>query len=689
MENTDTSQAFSFAVEFEGSSKLYGLAHHSYQLALKETTDGSSDPFRLKNTDNWGYDADSTTALYGSIPAIYGHSANFTSGAFLHNAAQMFVDITYSGNRPSAYFMVEGGSLDLFILIGPTPKDVVRQYTSLTGVNSMPPAWALGYHQNRYTYWTQEEVKEVVALMDAADFPLDVIFLDDGYTNGNRYFQWNPENFTDPLEMQQNVSATGRHMIAVSDPHVAVDENYFMYVEGKELDFYVKNSDGSDFQDYSWPGLSVWVDFLNPAARDWYGNLFLYENFQGTTETIGGFWNDMNEPSIYNDTIERTFPPELVHFGQVTNRDIHNIYGLLHVKATNKGLAIRDNYEKRVFILSRSHFAGSQRYAAVWTGDNIADWPHLRNSISECLTFNLLGTVMCGADVGGFFTNPTDEIFQRWYQAAIWIPYFRAHSNKGTIRREPYLYPEEIQAVLRLAVKTRYKHIPYWYLLMFEHTQSGDPLIRPLFYSYPEYLEYDDHLLLGEEILARPVLEPEVSEVAVTFPGSNLWYRVDDDSWKIYEGASEQNVAVNITTSPFFYRGGSIIVRKDIERPSTTQMADDPFQLYVTLDANNNAEGRIYFDDHVSLEFSTKESYYYSRLIYDYATNGVKFETISGNPEGFNARIQSIVVHQEGENKETVTKTYTTTRDGTPLENIDIIQMHKLMQSDNSFTLYL
>ncbi|XP_018562585.1 probable glucan 1,3-alpha-glucosidase [Anoplophora glabripennis] len=689
MKNAETveDQAFSFRVEFEGANKLYGLAHHSFQMALKETVDGSSEPFRMKNLDIGEYDEDSPLALYGSIPVVYGHSADFTSGVFLHNAAQMFVDINYTGDRPSAYFMVECGHFDLILFLGPTPRDVVRQYSSMMGVTRMPQLWVFGYHQNRHTYWTQEEVKDVVAKMDQADFPLDIIFLDYGYTNKYRYFEWNPENFTDPLEMQQNISATGRRIIAVSNTHVPVDLDYYIYVDGKELDIYVKNPEGSDYKDLTRAGESVWIDFLIPDALTWYAFLFDFSKFSGTSETIAGFCHDSNQPSFLNDTTERTFPPETLHYEQTQNREIHNFYPLMHVRAADAALSFRDRYEKRVFILSRAHFAGSHQYAAVWTGDNTASWPHLRNSITECLTYNLMGTVQCGANVGGFYGDPTEELLQRWYQVGIWIPYFRAHSSGDSAPREPYLFSEEVQSVIRLAIKTRYKHIPYWYRLMFDHTQSGDPLIRPLFYSYPEYIDYDDHFLIGEEILSRPVLEAGVSEVQVTFPGNDIWYRVDDDSWAVYEGGTNQNLVVNITTSPYFYRGGSIIPRMDIERPSTTQMMTDPFQLYVTLDDDDNAEGLLYFDDYITLHY-IRASYFYFKLTYDYGTNGIRFQQVSGSSDGFTPRIQRIVVHRRGTNKETITTTYTTTGDGSPLEDVDIVQ-HLLLKEKEGFTIYL
>ncbi|KAJ8949565.1 hypothetical protein NQ318_016196, partial [Aromia moschata] len=621
VENTSDSQAFNFDVEFEGATKLYGLHHHSYKLALDETADGSKEPFRLRNSDV--YDLNSTMALYGSVPVLYGHSVNGTSGIFFHNAAEEWIDISYKGDRPSAHFMVESGTFDMFVLFGPTTQAVVRQFTNLTGVAHLPQLWTLGYHQCRWSYNSQEDVKYVVAEMDNHDFPMDAIWLDIDYTDEKRYFTWNPESFSDPIEMQKNLSTTNRKLVTILDPHIKVDDNYPVYA-GAKGKYFVKWANGSDFEGTCWPGVSNYLDFLNPEVRDYYVSWYAYNKFNGSTETLAGVWNDMNEPSVF-DTLEKTMPFEAVHYNNVLHRDIHNIYGLLQTKATHQGLILRDNGTKRPFILSRSHFAGSQRYAAMWTGDNTADWPYLVISYSECMLSNIVGMVFCGADVGGFSGNPDHELLQRWYQAGVWLPFYRGHATQDSPRREPYLFPEDVQAVIRNAIKMRYKHIPVFYTLFYEHTRYGDPVIKPVFYDYPEYLEYDGYILVGSDILARPVLEPGISSQTVEFPGNEetFWYRVDNGSWVVHLGSSRTNLPVNISTSPFFYRGGSIIPRKNKERPSTANLTDDPYTLYVNLDANRNAEGRLYVDDYTSFAYSTDNTYFYVNITYISESNRV------------------------------------------------------------------
>ncbi|KAJ8949575.1 hypothetical protein NQ318_016206 [Aromia moschata] len=670
MQNTNDSKAFSFDVDFPQATQLYGLLHHAYKIGLRDTVNGKSDPFRLRNSDTANYETDSPMALYGSVPVIYGNTGSALFGIFLHNAAEQWVDISYA-NTPSAYFMVESGTLDFFVMLGPGPTEVIRQFTSLTGVAHMPQLWTLGYHQCRFTYTSQEEVKDVVAQMDNHDFPMDAVWLDDGHSNGNRYFEWNPENFSDPVEMQKYISATGRKIVTIIDPHIKVDSNYSVYAEAKEK-YFIKWTNGSNFEGICWPGLSSWIDFLDPAASDYYASWYAYDKFNGSTETLAGIWNDMNEPSVFDENFENTMPFETVHYGGVSHRDIHNIYGFLHTKSTHQGLMQRDEGTKRPFILTRSHFAGSQRYAAMWTGDNTADWPYLAASYSECMTANILG------------------------MAAAWLPFFRGHSNKGTARREPYLFDEDVQAVIRNAIKLRYKHIPVFYTLFYEHTLYGDPVVRPLFYTFPSYLEYDDHMLVGTDIMVRPILEPNVTEVLVTIPSNHkveYWYRVDDDSWNWHTGPTEiDDLKVNISTIPIFYRGGSIIARKDREKVSTAHMINDPFNLYVNLDSVRLAEGRLYVDDYTSFEYSKSKNYLYLGFSYLQDSNGVQITNLdpTSNSTDVTVLIQSIIVHSTSSSgsRTSIRKEHTTTSDGTPLVSIDIAnELRK--RSAEGVTLYL
>ncbi|KYB24988.1 neutral alpha-glucosidase C [Tribolium castaneum] len=681
---TEVNAPFSFGVKFPQAVQLYGIHEHCETLALKNTAPGGTDPYRLKNSDVGGFEIESPMALYGSIPVLYGHGPKATSGVFLHNAAQQWVETTSSSaGTTQAYFMTEAGCLDLFVLLGPTPTQVVRQYTQLTGTAHLPQIWVLGYHQSRYSYDTQELVKDVAANFDSHNFQLDAIWLDIDYTDGFKYFTWNPDTFSDPVEMQNVLNGTNKKLVTIIDPHIKVEEGYNVYDGALAKDLFVKNADGSVFQGSCWPGLSSYMDFLNPEARDFYGSMYSYENFQSTTATLAGIWNDMNEPSVFDNSLEMTLPADAIHHGNVKHQEIHNIYGFLHTMSTHKGLLERDNATKRPFILTRSHFAGSQRFAAIWTGDNTADWPYLLAEVQECLNSNILGIVLCGSDVGGFFNNPSNELYERWYQLGAWLPFFRAHSTKDAERREPYLKPEDTQGVVRTALQTRYKHLPVWYTLAFEHTITGDPIVRPLFYQYPEDVsvyKIDDQLLLGRDILVRAVAEAGVESVDVYFPGGGNEVWVSETSDDVQAGNGKVAIPVTRENIPVYYRRGGIVVRKDTVRSNTAEMASDSFTIYYTVDENNTAHGTLYIDDGVSFKYRDENDYTYVNI--EVSGDNVTISNIQGDGN-YPVIIEKIVRRdivqmpegsQSGRYKEIV---HTTDASGQLLKNVKIDPKNK------------
>lgn len=320
---------------------------------------------------------------------------------------------------------------------------------------------------------------------------------------------------------------------------------------------------------------------------------------------------------------------------------------------TFKGLLAR-NANKRPFQLTRAHYAGSQRYTAMWTGDNAAEWSHLAASYPMCLSEAIAGISFCGADIGGFFNNPDPELLTRWYQAAIWLPFFRQHAHIDTKRREPYLYSTEIQARIRSALKLRYAHLPLWYTEFYEHERSGEPVIRPLYYSYPkdkEVVDIDNQVLLGTSVLAQVVSEAGASSAQVYLPPNEIWYDILD--FKAYQGNGHITVPVNADKIPAFYRGGSIVPRMDRPRRASTLMHDDPYTLYVNLDGNKSAKGTLYIDDYESYGYR-KKKYLYVQFIYasnkltatkidkdaDYPTlSWLERVVVLGAPKGFTSAV--------------------------------------------------
>lgn len=496
--------------------------------------------------------------------------------------------------------------------------------------------FTLGYHQSRWNYNDQEDVATIAEGFDEHDMPMDVMWLDIEYTDGKKYFTWDSRKFPNPLEMVQNLTAKGRKLVVIIDPHIKRDTNYFLHNDATNLGYYVKTRDGKDYEGWCWPGASSYLDFFDPKVREYYATLYSLEKFHGTTNDVY-IWNDMNEPSVFNGP-EVTMPKDVVHYGSWEHRDVHNIVGLYFTSVTYDALYKRSGGSLRPFILSRSFFAGSQRYVAIWTGDNMAEWSHLRVSYPMCLSVAISGISFCGADVGGFFKNPDSELLVRWYQAGAWLPFFRQHSHIETKRREPWTFNDETTQIVRDALRMRYSYLPLWYTLFKEHESTGDPVTRPLWAHYPSEpatFTIDDQLLIGDSILVRPVFEPSVYEVKVYFPGNGdvVWY--DVDTMQPHTQPGLVSIPVTLYKIPVYQRGGSIVPRKMRIRRSTVPMKNDPYTLVVIVGKDGTANGTLYIDDEVSFEYRHGK-YLHLQLTFDghnltskFISNNTSYETKS------------------------------------------------------------
>ncbi|XP_065140489.2 neutral alpha-glucosidase AB isoform X2 [Paramisgurnus dabryanus] len=606
-----------------GVEHVYGIPEHADTLKLKNT-DGS-DPYRLYNLDVFQYELHNPMALYGSVPVLISHSVERTMALFWLNAAETWVDISSSssgqmmfgkmldfvqgpseGPQTDIRWISESGIIDVFIMLGPKPTDVFTQYASLTGTQSFPPLSALAYHQCRWNYNDQEDVKSVDQGFDEHDIPYDFIWLDIEHTDGKRYFTWDPIKFPQPKEMLQGLMDKRRKLVAIVDPHIKVDSGYKVHNEISSRNLYVKNKDGGDYEGWCWPGNAGYPDFTNPDMRAWWSSMFAYDRYEGSMENQY-VWNDMNEPSVFNGP-EVTMHKDAVH-GVWEHRDVHNLYGLYVQKATADGLIQRSGGVERPFVLTRAFFAGSQRYGAVWTGDNAAEWGHLKISIPMCLSLGLVGISFCGADVGGFFKHPSTELLVRWYQAGAYQPFFRAHAHLDTPRREPWLFGPENTALIWDAVRQRYALLPYWYQLFYNAHQTGQPVMRPLWVEYPEDVTtfaIEDEYLLGKDLLVHPVTDEGATGVTVYLPGKDeVWF--DVHTFEKHSGALSLYIPVTMSTIPVFQRGGSIICRKDRIRRSSSCMDNDPYTLYVALGSQGSAQGELYIDDFHTFNFEKNQ----------------------------------------------------------------------------------
>lgn len=552
---------------------LYGIPEHATKMSLHSTRgDGArySEPYRLYNLDVFEYDLDVPMSLYGSIPVMLVQGTQGgTLGVFSANPTELFVDIENPdvvNEKRRSQWISESGILDLFFLQGDKPLDLHFKYATLTGGQELPPLFSLGYHQCRWNYKDEIDVAQVESKFEELDFPYDVLWLDIEHTDGKRYFTWDKSAFPTPIDMQNSLAKHGRKMVTIIDPHIKIDNNYHVHSQAKSGGFYIKKANGNeDFDGWCWPGSSSYLDFTSSKVRDYWASLFAYDKYIGSTPSLYT-WNDMNEPSVFNGP-EVSMHKDMLSLDGHEHRYWHNLYGFYQQMATALGLVQRNKLQNdRPFVLSRAFFAGSQRYGAIWTGDNRASWDHLEISTPMLLTQGLAGLPFSGADVGGFFGNPDEELLIRWYQSGAYQPFFRAHAHIDSKRREPWLFSKEALQIIKQAVVTRYTYLPFIYTLFDQAATQGSPIMRALWTEFPldrNVWSLDDQFLLGGDILLKPVVQPNVISSSVYLP-RGIWYSLmSNNLYTIYQSTGgEVSVASPLHVIPAFQRGGSIIPRK-------------------------------------------------------------------------------------------------------------------------------
>eukprot|EP00457_Paulinella_chromatophora_P001004 gb/GEZN01001006.1/.p1 GENE.gb/GEZN01001006.1/~~gb/GEZN01001006.1/.p1 ORF type:complete len:956 (+),score=156.39 gb/GEZN01001006.1/:58-2925(+) len=631
--------AIALDVSFINSEHIFGVPEHASDFALKSTrgaSGGYKEPFRLWNLDVFEYELDEPMSLYGAVPLLLSHDASKTLGCFWLNSAETYIDVWDSKDHPvqedsggggylsrfmedkmkpllgvggkpvkNAHWISETGVIDAFFLLGPTPTKVFGQYASLTGFTDLPQHFATAYHQCRWNYKNEIDVAQVDVGFDEHDIPYDVLWLDIEHTDGKRYFTWDKIEFPTPVDMQNKLAAKGRKMVAIVDPHVKRDNNYHVHKYAEDNQLYIRNKEGASFDGWCWPGASSYLDFLTPSIRQYWAGLWEYSKYVGSTSNLF-VWNDMNEPSVFNGP-EITMPKDATHLaGTVEHRDVHNTYGFYHHMATAQGLIERNQEQERPFVLTRSFFAGSQRTASVWTGDNTAAWEHLDIATPMLLSLGISGIAFSGADVGGFFGDPDAELLLRWYQAGAFQPFFRAHAHIDSKRREPWLFGDDYTAMIRTAVRQRYAFLPYVYTIFHHCHVTGNPIMRPLWAEFPQEAAIfgeQSSFLLGDALLIKPITKAKQVSTKVYLPGggNSKWYPLD--SWKPLAGGVSHSVSAPLSYTPVFQRGGTIVPKQERARRNSALMEKDPYTLVVALDSSFLAQGSLYLDDGKSFQY--------------------------------------------------------------------------------------
>ncbi|CAN6639281.1 glucosidase 2 subunit alpha [Trichomonascus vanleenenianus] len=603
-------ESIALDIGFSGYKHVYGIPEHADSMALRGTKGKNkgdhTDPYRLFNVDIFEYETSSPLPMYGSIPFMQAQKKGASAGVFWANAADTYIDIDKAKDATTTHWMSENGLLDVFVFLGDTPEEINRQYGAVTGNSMLPQTFAIGYHQCRWNYNSQEDVLEIDSNFDYYGMPYDVIWLDVEYTEQKKYFTWNQDLFPDHVAMMGALDKTKRKLVPIIDPHIKVADNYDVVKTLQNKLLAAKNSKGELFYGHCWPGESVWIDPFNPGARKYWAELFSKKHSFGGGADNMHIWNDMNEPSVF-DGPETTFPKSNIHHGGWEHRDIHNIHGMLVVGATVDALNERYDHTQRPFVLTRSYFAGSQRHGAMWSGDNQATWEFLEESLPMLLTSNIAGMPYSGADIGGFFGDPTPELLTRWYQAGAFYPFFRAHAHIDSKRREPYVADAPYNTTARDAIRLRYRLLPTLYTAFYEASQNLSPVIKPTYYITPQnekVYAIENQFFVGDgAILVKPVTKEGATSVDVYLPDNEIYY--DYDTYAPISGEGSHKVSAPLEKIPMFMRGGHIHVRRDRFRRSAELMKNDPYTLVVAVSKDGTAKGKLYVDDGVSYEYQS------------------------------------------------------------------------------------
>jgi alpha-glucosidase len=445
--------------------------------------------------------------MYTSVPFLMAIDGGQAWGLFVDSGYRMEFDLANEASDRCG-FAVDGGPLIYYVFAGPTPARVLERYTELTGRIWLPPRWALGNHQSRWGYRTADEVVELVREFRARDLPLDAVYLDIDYMDGYRVFTWDKKRFADPAELAKQLRAQGVKLVTIVDPGVKIDERYAVYTTGRDNELFCRTFSGDEYHNVVWPGMCAFPDFTNPRTRAWWSDWHRALLDVG----VAGIWCDMNEPTVFVPT-PQTLPADVSHHGDSEARlhvQVHNLYGQLMASAAHEAIR-QQRPDQRPFVISRAGFAGLQRWALHWTGDNSSWWEHLWMSMPQLQNLGLSGYAWVGVDIGGFSGDATAELLARWTEFGIFQPFCRNHSAWNTRPQEPWAFGERFEALIRGALQLRQRLVPYLYSLFEEASRTGAPILRPLLFAYPEdetTYSADDEFMLGDALLVAPIARP-------------------------------------------------------------------------------------------------------------------------------------------------------------------------------------
>lgn len=584
-------ESFEFGGNYVKMSKNSMDGENFYGLGDKPTT------FNLKgkrlsnwNTDQYAFGKD-LPELYKTIPFYIGlHSAK-AYGIFFDNTFKTHFDFCHE-RRHITSFWADGGEMNYYFIYGPKIAEVVTKYTNLTGRPELPPMWALGYHQSKWSYYPEAKVKELAAGFRDNKFPCDALYLDIDYMDGFRCFTWNKDYFPEPKRMVEELENDGFKTVAIIDPGIKIDEKYEIFADGLEKDYFCKRADGPYMRGKVWPGNCVFPDFTNPEVREWWADH--YKTLIAETG-IKGVWNDMNEPAVM-EVPGKTFPLDVRHDydgNRCSHRKAHNIYGMQMARATYEGVK-KYIFPKRPFTITRASYSGGQRFSSTWTGDNLASWEHLWLANTQIQRLGMSGFSFAGTDIGGFADQPTGELFTRWIQLGVFHPFCRVHSSGDHGEQEPWYFGEEVLDITRKFVELRYQLLPYLYTAFYQYCEDNVPILKPLVYFDQEDVQTHyraDEFIFGNHFLVCPIQEPNVQGRRMYIPRGR-WYNFWNDA--VIEGGKELWVDAALDCMPIFVKEGAIIPKYPVQ-----QYVDELEIEELSLDVyyKNGKQNSVYYED--------------------------------------------------------------------------------------------
>jgi len=558
-------------------------------------------------------------------------------------------------------------------------KRMQEKLRTVTGAAFLPPVHTLGFHFSKYAPASSDIIRQRNADFTKYEFPVDVLWMDiqwadkDSVDAGYEYFQFNPQNFTAEgiKAMNEEVEAAGRHMTVILDPHIKVDSTYFVYEDGEEeqlnefaedgskINIFVKQADvDEDFEGTCWPGNSVWIDFLNENAQEYWGNLYSYDKFIGSSK-IYHAWNDMNEPSVFS-TPEKTLPGNSRHIKAdgtvVLHKDFHNAYGAMQQRSSYRGLLKRDQNSLRPFVLTRSFFLGSQKFGAYWTGDNYAVDAEPYGSMKMILSNSLAGAINGGSDVPGFIGQPSDELYIRFYQLGAWEPFFRAHCDINNQNREPWIQSQRVQDAIRDAINTRYDFLPYLYTTFYQATRTGEPFMRTMWSEFPDdesMYTIDTQFMLGDSLLVAPKITAptdeqdanQVQTVTYTLPAESDWYSYYSGKRVNGDGVAKTVELGDLEQAVYVKEGSILPLLLHDGCMSLLDCIDNSLRLEVYQNMYGMAEGYIYLDDGESNEHMNGE---YEVFEFEFSANRLSVSSISKESYVSTRTVDQVAVYGYG-----------------------------------------